>query len=142
MIIAFLGIDHDQVVDAQWADNGPGWVALLLADAKSVLALQPAAVAGGRFDAIGVIGPIRRARRRTSSSSLCATGRAARRPCSRQPQRRAGSVADRYRTGAELIHRIPRNRPRAARPDLHQQSRQRDLDWRRCRDWRVGTVHI
>src|SRR5215217_4783049 len=24
-IIAFLGVDHDQVIDAQWADNGPGW---------------------------------------------------------------------------------------------------------------------
>jgi PhzF family phenazine biosynthesis protein len=55
-IIAFLGIDHDQVVDSQWVDNGPGWVALLLADAKTVLALQPKADAG-RFDAIGVIGP-------------------------------------------------------------------------------------
>jgi len=31
-ITAYLGVDNDQVVDAQWADNGPGWVALLLAD--------------------------------------------------------------------------------------------------------------
>ena len=56
-IIAFLGIDHDQVVDSQWADNGPGWVALLLADAETVLELQPRPVDAGRFDAIGVIGP-------------------------------------------------------------------------------------
>jgi PhzF family phenazine biosynthesis protein len=56
-IVAILGIDHDQVVDAQWADNGPGWVALLLPDAEAVLALRPKAVAGGRFDSIGVIGP-------------------------------------------------------------------------------------
>ena len=35
-IMAILGIDRDQVVDAQWADNGPGWVALLLADAEAV----------------------------------------------------------------------------------------------------------
>ena len=56
-IIAFLGIDHDQVVDAQWADNGPGWVALLLSDAEMVLTLQPNAADAGRFDAIGVIGP-------------------------------------------------------------------------------------
>jgi PhzF family phenazine biosynthesis protein len=55
-IMAFLGIDRDQVVDAQWADNGPGWVALLLADAETVRALQPNAVGAGRFDAIGVIG--------------------------------------------------------------------------------------
>jgi PhzF family phenazine biosynthesis protein len=55
-IMAFLGIDRDQVVDAQWVDNGPGWVALLLADAETVRALQPNAVGAGRFDAIGVIG--------------------------------------------------------------------------------------
>jgi PhzF family phenazine biosynthesis protein len=56
-IMAILGIDRGQVVDAQWADNGPGWVALLLADAEAVLALQPKTPAAGRFDAIGVIGP-------------------------------------------------------------------------------------
>jgi PhzF family phenazine biosynthesis protein len=56
-IIAFLDIDHDLVVDAQWADNGPGWVALLLPDAETVLALDPKAVDAGRFDSIGVIGP-------------------------------------------------------------------------------------
>jgi PhzF family phenazine biosynthesis protein len=56
-ITAYLGIDHDQVVDARWADNGPGWVALLLADAKTVLALQPNPADAGRFDAVGVIGP-------------------------------------------------------------------------------------
>ena len=48
-----LGIDRTAVVDAQWADNGPGWVAVLLADADSVLALRP------RFSEhdIGVAGP-------------------------------------------------------------------------------------
>jgi PhzF family phenazine biosynthesis protein len=56
-ILAFLGIDRDLVVDAQWADNGPGWVALLLRDAETVLALQPNAVDSGRFGAVGVIGP-------------------------------------------------------------------------------------
>lgn len=56
-ITAYLGIEHDQVVDAQWADNGPGWVALLLADAETVLALQPNPADAGRFDAVGVIGP-------------------------------------------------------------------------------------
>jgi PhzF family phenazine biosynthesis protein len=56
-IVTILGIDHDQVLDAQWADNGPGWVALLLRDAETVLALQPKPVSVGRFDSIGVIGP-------------------------------------------------------------------------------------
>ena len=50
-----LRIDPSAVVDAQWTDNGPGWLALRLADADTVLALQP------DFDAmpfpVGVIGP-------------------------------------------------------------------------------------
>jgi PhzF family phenazine biosynthesis protein len=56
-IVAFLDIGRDVVVDAQWADNGPGWVALLLADAETVLALQPKAALADRFSAVGVIGP-------------------------------------------------------------------------------------
>ena len=56
-IMAVLGVDHDQVVDAQWADNGPGWVALLLTDAETVLSLQPSVTALGRFSDIGVVGP-------------------------------------------------------------------------------------
>jgi predicted PhzF superfamily epimerase YddE/YHI9 len=40
-------------VDATWADNGPGWVAVLLADAAAVLALRP-----GQVDLdLGVVGP-------------------------------------------------------------------------------------
>src|SRR4051812_24063949 len=30
-IMTFLGVEHDHVLDAQWVDNGPGWVALLVA---------------------------------------------------------------------------------------------------------------
>lgn len=51
-----LGIDRDDIVDSQWADNGPGWVAVLLKDAASVLALEPDL--GGSDDGleIGVVG--------------------------------------------------------------------------------------
>jgi PhzF family phenazine biosynthesis protein len=56
-IMNILDIDPAVVVDAQWADNGPGWVALLLTDAETVLALHPKTVDSGRFSAIGVIGP-------------------------------------------------------------------------------------
>lgn len=53
-IAAALGIDSSEVVDAQWADNGPGWVVLLLSDADAVLALEPSY----RDDLeIGVAGP-------------------------------------------------------------------------------------
>jgi PhzF family phenazine biosynthesis protein len=36
-----LRIPRASIVDAQWADNGPGWVAVLLASAAEVLALHP-----------------------------------------------------------------------------------------------------
>jgi PhzF family phenazine biosynthesis protein len=41
-IAAVLAIDRSAIVDAQWADNGPGWVAVLLESADAVLALRPA----------------------------------------------------------------------------------------------------
>lgn len=53
-IATVLGIDRAEVVDAQWVDNGPGWVAVLLADADAVLALQPGD-AGSLY--IGAVGP-------------------------------------------------------------------------------------
>jgi PhzF family phenazine biosynthesis protein len=40
-ITAFLGIGRADIVDAHWVDNGPGWVAVLLAKADDVLALRP-----------------------------------------------------------------------------------------------------
>jgi PhzF family phenazine biosynthesis protein len=40
-IAAMLGIGREDIVDAQWADNGPGWVAVLLDSAEAVLALKP-----------------------------------------------------------------------------------------------------
>ncbi|MFN6118539.1 MAG: PhzF family phenazine biosynthesis protein [Actinomycetes bacterium] len=52
-LAASLLIDPDDIGDAAWADNGPGWVAVLLADADAVLALQPGVV---DLD-IGVVGP-------------------------------------------------------------------------------------
>jgi PhzF family phenazine biosynthesis protein len=55
-IIAALRVDPDRVVDSQWVDNGPGWVALLLADAEDVLALRPDYAAFDGMD-IGVVGP-------------------------------------------------------------------------------------
>jgi PhzF family phenazine biosynthesis protein len=39
-----LGIARDAIVDLQWADNGPGWIAVLLASADDVLALRPGPV--------------------------------------------------------------------------------------------------
>jgi PhzF family phenazine biosynthesis protein len=48
-----LGIGRGDIVDAQWADNGPGWLAVLLESADAVRALHPGFV---DFD-LGVVGP-------------------------------------------------------------------------------------
>ena len=48
-----LGISRAEILDAQWADNGPGWVAVLLEDADAVLAVRPSYA---ELD-IGVVGP-------------------------------------------------------------------------------------
>jgi PhzF family phenazine biosynthesis protein len=52
-IASVLRIDRAEILDAEWADNGPGWVAVLLAGADAVLALRPGAV---DLD-VGVVGP-------------------------------------------------------------------------------------
>jgi PhzF family phenazine biosynthesis protein len=51
-----LRIDRSAIVEAQWADNGPGWIALLLESAEEVLALEPARAHATRVD-VGIIGP-------------------------------------------------------------------------------------
>ena len=56
-VAASLGIAPGEVVDAQWADNGPGWVAVLLTDADAVLALAPDPAAFGEYPTVGVVGP-------------------------------------------------------------------------------------
>jgi len=52
-IASLLGIARGEIEDAQWVDNGPGWVAVLLADAEAVLALRPTTL---DLD-LGVVGP-------------------------------------------------------------------------------------
>jgi PhzF family phenazine biosynthesis protein len=52
-IASMLGVERAAIVDSQWVDNGPGWVAVLLESADAVLALEP------RFSELdlGVVGP-------------------------------------------------------------------------------------
>jgi PhzF family phenazine biosynthesis protein len=52
-LVGGLGLDRRDLVDAQWVDNGPGWVALLLRDADAVLGVRPGAI---RHD-VGLVGP-------------------------------------------------------------------------------------
>jgi PhzF family phenazine biosynthesis protein len=55
-IAGVLGIARDRLIDAAWADNGPGWAAVLLGSAEDVLALEPARHHPSRME-IGVVGP-------------------------------------------------------------------------------------
>jgi PhzF family phenazine biosynthesis protein len=52
-IAGVLGIEREAVVDSQWVDNGPGWVAVLLASAEEVLAVRP----GYAELDLGLVGP-------------------------------------------------------------------------------------
>jgi PhzF family phenazine biosynthesis protein len=49
-----LGLRLDEIVDAQWVDNGPGWVAVLLADATAVRDVH---LPGPMDLDVGVVGP-------------------------------------------------------------------------------------
>ncbi|HLI40099.1 MAG TPA: PhzF family phenazine biosynthesis protein [Streptosporangiaceae bacterium] len=43
-VASALNIARGDIVDIAWADNGPGWVAVLLRSAEAVLAVRPGAV--------------------------------------------------------------------------------------------------
>lgn len=51
-----LSVDPSDIVQHQWADNGPGWCAVMLGSARQVLALQPDWAALDLLK-LGVIGP-------------------------------------------------------------------------------------
>ena len=51
-----LRIEREAIVEAQWVDNGPGWIGLLLDSAEAVLDLEPERSHPSRVD-VGVVGP-------------------------------------------------------------------------------------
>ncbi|PMX28600.1 phenazine biosynthesis protein PhzF, partial [Pseudomonas sp. MPR-R2A7] len=53
---AVLRIDRAAIIDAAWADNGPGWIAILLDSAAAVLAVEPTH-SHHRHINIGIVGP-------------------------------------------------------------------------------------
>jgi PhzF family phenazine biosynthesis protein len=55
-VAAVLGIDRAAIKAARWADNGPGWIAVMLGSAVEVLAIDAPKHAANRID-IGVVGP-------------------------------------------------------------------------------------
>lgn len=54
-VAAVLGIERSAIVAARWADNGPGWIAVMLASAAEVLAVEAPKTAARRIE-IGVVG--------------------------------------------------------------------------------------
>jgi PhzF family phenazine biosynthesis protein len=52
-VAATVNVDPAAIVAAQWADNGPGWVAILLESAEAVLAVRPGLVDHD----VGLVGP-------------------------------------------------------------------------------------
>jgi PhzF family phenazine biosynthesis protein len=57
-VCAALRVPNDAILALEWVDNGPGWVAALLADAAAVVALQPDFAAMGGLK-LGVVAPHR-----------------------------------------------------------------------------------
>ncbi|GAB4110521.1 MAG: PhzF family phenazine biosynthesis protein [Roseiflexaceae bacterium] len=55
-LAAFLQIDRSKILAAEWADNGPGWVVVLLESAEAVLALNPLRRYHRHID-LGAVGP-------------------------------------------------------------------------------------
>ena len=53
-IARILGIRVDDIIDSQWVDNGPGWVAVMLGSAEAVLRLRPSG--DGEHLDIGIVG--------------------------------------------------------------------------------------
>lgn len=54
--LSVLGVTPADVVAAEWIDNGPGWLGVLLRDADAVLALEPDLTARAGQQSIGVAG--------------------------------------------------------------------------------------
>lgn len=51
-----LGLAREEVLDAQWVDNGPGWLALLVPDAATVLRVEPAPSVLAETTRVGLVG--------------------------------------------------------------------------------------
>jgi PhzF family phenazine biosynthesis protein len=55
-VLAVLGLRADDVVEARWIDNGPGWIGVLLPDVDAVLAVRPDVARRPGTWSIGVVG--------------------------------------------------------------------------------------
>ena len=125
-----LRITRDDIVDSKWCDNGPGWVGVLLKDARAVLDLRPDPTAFDGWD-IGVVGPW------TDGGS--GRGRRGARlrhhrrgPGHRQPQRQPRAVAGRQ-PAAGAVRRRAGHRHRPRRPGAREAGGEHGVGGRRHR---------
>ena len=112
-----LNIKRDDIVDIAWADNGPGWVAVLLASAEAVLALRPGTV---DLD-IGVAGLYPGGSPSAGGARVQPAGHLGRGSGHGQPERLARAVAAGHRAGHRAVrsqsgHRHGPPRPGARLP--------------------------
>ena len=129
-IATAFGVDRTAILDAEWADNGPPWIALLFADSDAVLALKP-----GFIDLdIGVVGP-----RPDGSQEAIEVrtffpkdGTLVEDPVTGQLQRLSRAMAPAHRARTRAVHRPPGDGPRPFRARAHLHRRRRsDLGRRR-----------
>jgi len=135
-----LGIAEQDIRAAQWVDNGPGWVAVLLGSRDEVLKLRhdvsvlPVARRGGALGS-----PARRPRGAVRDPRLHGPRR--RGSGDRQPQCQPRAMADRLRPRAGALCRGPRHRARPRRPRPCRAGGRDDLDRRQRHNLRRRHDH-
>jgi predicted PhzF superfamily epimerase YddE/YHI9 len=134
-IAHLLGLAVADIVDAQWVDNGPGWVAVLLRDADAVLAVRPGAV---DLD-VGVVGPYPPGSAEAFEVRAFTPKDGMTDEDHRQLERVPRRVAAAHRAGRRALCRQPGRSARPGRPGAHHPRRgRRDLGGRRDGDLRDG----
>ena len=125
-----LGLAATDIVDAAWVDNGPGWVALLLRDAATVLDIEPDRVVLTGFD-VGVVGQHPAGLGRRHRGARLRPDRGYRRgPGDRQSPRWPRAVVDRHRSSVDGLHRDPGHLPGTTRSRARRAGRGRPVGGR------------
>ena len=138
----FLKIERSRIVDAQWCDNGPGWLGVLLGSADEVLALEPVRQYPKRMD-VGVIGAVpRRWRAPVRAADLLQQSRRghSRGSGHRKLQRVRRAMDDRQRARDAAVHRGARHQARAPGSDFYRSTRRRAMDRRQDRHRCEGRI--
>ena len=131
-VLAALGLAADDVGDARVLDNGTEWLALRLADAATVLALEPDHAALRTLPKVGVVGahPHGVARRGGGESLRRVRGHRGG-PGHGQPPGQPRPVAHRRRPPARALRGGPGHPAGSGRPGAHRPRRRRRVGGRK-----------